>query len=242
MNIACIFITLDRPELTLRTINHNFFNAEKDADVFLIDNGSTPENFNLMYKSYPFTKTYQFEKNKGIAHAINKGIELAADYDGIVTLANDILMPKGWLRVMAEYAEMITETGMAGIHCVEQLPPLCDINGLAVHLSHEKTFGNTFITKEAIHKIGLFNEDLDPYSNQDADYAYRLMKSGFINYYIPNLKSEHIGHDVGSGTEYRQMKDNSLEANWKKHHEWLKYYDETGNYYIGKTETGICYL
>jgi GT2 family glycosyltransferase len=232
MNIACIFLTLNRPELTLKTIQHNFFNAEKDADVILIDNGSSFENLNLISDSYPFSKTYHFPQNKGIATAINKGIELAEHYDGIVTLANDILMPKGWLRIMTEYAGKIPNTGMAGIHCVEHLPPLQSVNGIDVHLSYEKTFGNTLITKQAIQKIGRFNEDLDPYSNQDADYAYRLMKTGFINYYIPNLRSEHIGHDVGSGTDYRKMKDESLEANWKKHHEWLKHYDKTGNYYL----------
>lgn len=232
MNIACIFITCNRPELSLQTIRHNFFNAEKDADVFLVDNGSDEKTFNLISGSYPFSKTFRFEQNKGIAHAINKGIELAVDYDGIVTLANDILMPQGWLKVMCACASRIPNTGMAGIHCVEQLPEISIVNGLAVHLSHEKTFGNTLITGTAINKIGRFNEDLDPYSNQDADYAYRLIKSGFINYYIPNMKSEHIGHDVGSETEYRKMKDESLERNWKKHHEWLKYYDDTGNYYL----------
>jgi GT2 family glycosyltransferase len=232
MNIACIFLTLNRPELSLQTIKHNFFNAEKDADVYLVDNGSTPENFNLISRSYPFKNFYRFDENKGIAHAINKGIEFGKDYDGIVTLANDILMPKGWLRLMSSYAVNIPNTGMAGIHCVEQLPEISIINGLAVHLSYEKTFGNTLITKAAIDKIGRFNEDLDPYSNQDADYAYRLMKTGFINYYIPGVRSEHIGHDVGNGTEYRKMKDESLERNWKKHHEWLKYYDDTGNYYL----------
>lgn len=234
MNIACIFLTLDRPELTLRTIHKNFFNSEKDAPVFLVDNGSSLENFNLISNSYPFFNIYQFEKNMGIAHAINAGIQEALPwgYDAIVTLANDILMPQGWLRIMSEYAEKIPNTGMAGIHCVEQLPEIQYVNGIGVHLSYEKTFGNTLITRRAIKKIGRFNEDLDPYSNQDADYAYRLMKSGFVNYYIPNVRSEHIGHDVGNGTEYRKMKDESLQANWKKHHEWLKYYDETGNYYL----------
>jgi GT2 family glycosyltransferase len=232
MNIACILLTCNRLYLTLQTIQHNFFNAEVDADVFLIDNGSEIENYNQILSSYPFTDIYRFEENKGIAHAINRGIELAKDYDGVVTLANDILMPQGWLKAMIEHAGKIPNTGMCGIHCVEQLPPLCDINGVSVHLSKEKTFGNTLITKQAIQKIGRFNEDLDPYSNQDADYAYRLMKTGFVNYYIPNLRSEHIGHDVGSGTTYRKMKDDSLEANWKKHHHWLKHYDDTGNYYL----------
>lgn len=232
MNIACIFLTCNRPELSLQCIRNNFYNAEKDADVFLVDNGSEINTYDKIKEFYPFKYTSRFRENRGIATAINEGISLAQNYDGIVTLANDILMPKGWLRIMCEYVEQIPNTGMAGIHCVEQLPELQEVNGVKVHLSYEKTFGNVLITSKAIKAIGKFNEDLDPYSNQDADYAYRLIKTGFTNYYIPGFRSEHIGHDVGSGTEYRNMKDKSLEANWKKHHEWLKYFDDTGNYYL----------
>jgi hypothetical protein len=55
---------------------------------------------------------------------------------------------------------------------------------------------------------------------QDRDYAERATIAGFTNYYIPELRSEHIGHDVGNNTEYRQMKDESLQcaqAVWEKY-------------------------
>jgi hypothetical protein len=45
---------------------------------------------------------------------------------------------------------------------------------------------------------------------QDSDYATRSLIAGFTNYYVPDMRSEHIGHDVGNGTEYRRMKDESL--------------------------------
>lgn len=224
MNIACIFITLDRSDLTLRCINQNFYNSGLNADVFLIDNGSEADNFESIVTAYPFKSAYRFVKNKGIAAAINKGIEMAKDYDAVVTLANDILMPDNWLKDMV--ASVKEDTGMVGIHCVEGLPAM--ING--VH-PIQTPFGNVLIPMAAVNKVGMFNTDFDPYGMQDADYAYRLLKSGFRNYYIPG-QSEHIGNDVGNGTEYRQMKDEGLAKAGAIYTAALNKYDEIGNYYL----------
>lgn len=210
MKVACILLTCGRADLTHRIINQNLFNAHKDADVFLVDNASPSDEFLQILASYPFTKAFRFDTNRGIATAINKGIELAMktdSYDGFVTLANDILMPEYWLERMCYWAEQIPETGMIGVHCVEALPPLSD-RGV-----HEifTPFGNALITRKVVDMIGGFNTDFDPYGMQDADYAYRLyFTGGFINYYVPELKSEHIGHDVGTDSEYRRMKDAGL--------------------------------
>lgn len=208
MKVACIFITLDRPELTVKCIRKNFYNSGLDADVFLIDNGSTADNLQLFKKEYPFfKKVHAFKKNEGVAAAINKGLKLSKDYDAVVTLANDILMPDGWLNAMVESAQRIHETGMIGIHCVEELPPMTE-NGV-----HEVycPFGNVLITRKAIATIGGFNTDFGIYGMEDSDFAHRLhYAGGFVNYYLPGLKSEHIGHDVGDGTEYRKAKDDSL--------------------------------
>jgi GT2 family glycosyltransferase len=227
LKVACIFLTLDRPILSIRCIDQNFHNSGLDADVFLIDNGSTPENLQLIKDAYQFTKIHSFETNKGIAAALNKGIELAEGYGAIVTLANDILMPDGWLINMVEYASRIPDTGIVGIHCVENLPPL--ING--VHVG-DPVFGNVLITRALLDKIGRFNTDFDPYGMQDADYGYRAKQSGFVNYYLPNLKSKHIGHDVGDMTAYRRMKDEGLAKSNEVWRMAQKRYEETKNYFI----------
>jgi hypothetical protein len=65
---------------------------------------------------------------------------------------------------------------------------------------------------------------------QDSDYGFRLSKSGFINYYIEGMKSEHIGHDVGNGTDYRKMKDEGLSLCVEKWKYWTNKYDQTNNY------------
>lgn len=230
MKVGCILITCGRPELTLQVIKHNFWNSGKNADVYLVDNGSTEQELEQVVNAYQFKAVHRFDENKGIAHAINAGIDMALkdDCDAVVTLANDILMPDGWLATLVEYAGKIENTGMAGIHCVEGLGP---INEEGVHPTYT-AFGNVLIPKAAIEKIGYFNTDFDPYGMQDADYAVRLNESGFINFYVPNLKADHIGHDVGDGSAYRAMKDESLSKAGDIFATAVEKYRQTKNYYL----------
>lgn len=177
---------------------------------------------------------YQFDMvtidKKGIASAINDAIDLChlREYDALVTCANDIEMPDDWLKHMVDHAQSIPNTGMCGMHCVESIEKITEINGKSVHPTFT-AFGNVLIPMKAIRMIGYFNEDYDPYGMQDGDYAYRLNKAGFINYYIPRMNQNHLGNDVGNGTEYRKMKDDGLalaDEKWKK---WCNYYDSTGD-------------
>jgi len=211
MNIAVILLTLNRNELTKRVINQNFFNCGINADCFLIDNGSDiHENFNYPFVGYDLSK-----EKRGIAAGFNAGLRMTQDYDGVCLLANDILLPQNWLSNWVMFAERVPKTGIIGIHCVEELPPLVD----GVHKTHTP-FGDNFITRELIDAIGGYNEAYDPYGMQDRDFAERATIAGFTNYYLPDLKSEHIGHDVGNGTEYRAMKDASLhraQSVWEKY-------------------------
>lgn len=227
MKVACLLLTLDRSDLTLRCIAQNFFNAGVGADVFLIDNGSDPAELEKVAASgYVFQQQQHFAANVGIASALNAGIEMAEGYDAIVTLANDILMPAGWLAKMIEYAEKIPLSGMIGIHCVEGLPPVTE---LGVHEIFTP-FGNVMIPRAALNAAGKFNTDYDPYGMQDADYAYRLNKLGFISYYLPGLSAEHIGADVGTNSAYRAMKDAGLEKATAVWTEAVARYDSSGIY------------
>lgn len=182
---------------------------------------------------YPFD-LFTIER-KGISAALNEGLDKTKDYDAVVTCANDIEMPDNWLAEMVSYAKAIPNTGMVGIHCVEDKPHPIEVNGKLICQSFT-AFGNVLMPRKAIDSIGYFNEDYDPYGMQDGDYAYRLNKSGFINYYIPHLSSNHIGADVGQISEYRQMKDAGLALSDEKWKRWTKHYDETENYTIFETQ------
>jgi len=210
MNIAVLLLTQNRNDLTQRIIDQNFYNSGYDADCYLIDNGSEQVNFKYPFTGYDLSKT-----KRGIGAGVNAGLRITQDYDGVCLLANDILLPQNWLSNWVMFAKRVSKTGIIGIHCVEELPPLVD----GVHKTHTP-FGDNFITRELIDAIGGYNEAYDPYGMQDRDFAERATIAGFTNYYLPDLKSEHIGHDVGNGTEYRAMKDASLQraqAVWEKY-------------------------
>lgn len=203
MRVAVIFLDYARHEYTARTLE-SLHNAGYPFDLFTI-------------------------QRKGIAAAINEGLDKACDYDAIVTCANDILMPDNWLKTMVGYISTIPNTGMCGIHCVENAGTPENINGVLVNRAFT-AFGNVMIPATAFKEIGYFSEEFDPYGMQDSDYAYRLNKSGFVNYYIPSITSNHIGHDVGHETDYRKMKDeglNKAQDVWNKLTAW---YDSTNNY------------
>jgi hypothetical protein len=120
------------------------------------------------------------------------------------------------------FSKRVPKTGIIGIHCVEALPPLED----GIHKIHTP-FGDNFITRELIDAVGGYNEAYDPYGMQDSDYATRSLIAGFTNYYVPDMRSEHIGHDVGNGTEYRRMKDESFakaQKIWDKNQD--RYYNQ----------------
>lgn len=198
----------------------------------------------LDYERHDFTKIvlksiaeagYPFDlftiQKKGIAAAMNEIIDKTRDYDAVCFCANDIIMPNNFLVHMIRYAERIEESGMIGIHTVQELPEVSFINSLPVHRIFT-AFGNVLLTRKAIDTIGYFNEKHDPYGMQDADYAFRLNKSGFVNYYIPNLRADHIGHDVGQQTEYRLMKDEGLRKAEAIYNENCFEYDRNENYTI----------
>jgi GT2 family glycosyltransferase len=211
MNIAVILLTLNRNDLTKRVVDHNFKNSGYNADCFLVDNGSDQ----VPYEMYNWTNCNVSSKLRGIAAGVNAGLRMTKGYDGVCILANDILLPENWLLKWVNYSNLIPKTGIIGIHCVENLPPLTD----GVHKVHTP-FGDNYLTRELIDTIGGYNEEYDPYGMQDRDFAERATIAGFTNYYLPELRSEHIGHDVGNGTEYRRMKDESLgraQAVWEKY-------------------------
>lgn len=236
MKVLICLLTLGRADYTVRVLQQNMMNAEADADLAWVDNGSNDEeiatiSLEVHKHRAVFVKFNSF--NNGIAGGWNQAMHYAEQngYDAIVIFANDILLPQGWLKQMIKHVEAIPNTGMAGIHCVEHLPQAETINGLQVYPIYT-AFGDCMIPMSAIKQVGYFNTDFDPYSMQDADYAVRLNAKGFVNYYIGGLKSEHIGHDVGKNDAYRAMKDKSLSTGLDKFNKWKGAYHKSENFYV----------
>jgi GT2 family glycosyltransferase len=206
MLVNVILLNYERKEHTQRVKNRNFANAGFHFDFIEVE-------------------------MLGISRAINYGISRSYQYDAIVTMANDILMPENWLQRMVEAMLTIPNTGMCGIHCVEGLGERTYVDGIPIHKA-DAVFGNVLIPMKAIETIGKFNEVYDPYGMQDRDYSFRLQQTGHLNYYLSGLTAEHIGHDVGQDTPYRRMKDEGLMKCDKLWAQETGKYQSTNSYFL----------
>lgn len=206
MRVLVALLDYERHTFTDQVLRHNMGNAGYPLDQISVN-------------------------ERGVSRALNCAIEQAEEYDALFTMANDILMPDGWLAKSVEAAENILETGCAALYTVQELHPEKWISGVKVYPG-EIVFGNALYTRLALTSVGHFNQDFDPYGMQDSDWCFRASKMGFVNYYVDAPRSEHIGHDVGQDSEYRRMKDEGL-----KKCDWIwrtnqRGYAETGDYSI----------
>jgi hypothetical protein len=114
---------------------------------------------------------------------------------------------------------------------VETLHPLLVINGVSCHPGHN-VFGTMFFSREVFNRIGYFNEIYHPYGLDDSDYSYRMSKLGLISFYIHGKSSVHTENDWGADTDYRKMKDASLQKNLPLFSQAIAEYDRTEIYYL----------
>jgi GT2 family glycosyltransferase len=171
--------------------------------------GGRPHNVifqNLLKSGYP--AEYILIDREGIAAALNDGIDAMLDggFDYVGFLANDIQEPEDWLLSKINVMSFVKDAGAVSI----------DIQRNHTSLISQHIIGNYLISREAINKIGYFNEEFDPYGPIDLDYCERLHAAGFGTYYALNEMASHP-HSHAAGTEYGYNKAERVAQLWAKH-------------------------
>jgi GT2 family glycosyltransferase len=219
--VSLLMLTIDRFDVTKRTLELNLKNAGYGFDIELLvcDNGSQDKRIIDYISKITCLKYHRINsKNEGVACAFNQ-LYLRSTGEYIVLLGNDIEMPSNWLSEMIRYSDSIPDSGIIGISWGHSsVPPLSYKHDIFAHwVTKEKSrvFGTWLIRRAVIEKIGFFFDGYGVYSLEDTDYNERVNMSGFNSCYIPNMRSNHVVHDVGSNTEYRKMKDASMIVNSK---------------------------
>jgi hypothetical protein len=157
---------------------------------------------------------------EGISKAINTGLRLLnfEHIDYVTIMANDILEPDNWLNIRNQFMQDKT-IGICSI-------PLGGFNGDSLDL-----IGNFTISKEALLKVGAFNEELYPYGAIDLDYCTRVRAAGLQTKYIPNIKATHIEQNGIDAYGYNKM--DLVKKTWDLHNRNVQAYtDGTKTYYI----------
>lgn len=216
MKVSILYITMGRYPQCIERLKLNLHNtgiASDDWEILWADNGSRNDRVRSDMRATPgLSYARENADNEGISRTLNQLI-LRARGDAIVQLGNDYEMPSGWLAELLAFSSRVPKTGMAGIRWSDtHLCPLVEIEGTQIHLAtfERPIFGVKLKTRAMLDDVGAFDEMLHPYGHEDTDYHRRATLAGFRNYYIPNMQSRHLENDVGSGSEYRQMKNCAL--------------------------------
>lgn len=213
--VSILLLTIDRFNHTREYVGKALEQAGYPFELCISDNGSKePEIFEWCEQQSP--KVY-FKNgfNYGTAQSLNRMIK-ANPSDYYVFIGNDIRLPENWLRTLVQYGEVLNDkAGVIGIdwrHLDYPNKELLATDGsVKIVWETSNVFGTMFISQTLRDKIGDFCEEYGVYGLWDSDYSIRATASGMQNFYIPNLRTDHMGNDVGENTEYRRMKDASLE-------------------------------
>jgi GT2 family glycosyltransferase len=159
-------------------------------------------------------------KEKGIANAINIGLNKIdfSHIEYVTILGNDILEPNNWLSIRNEFLNY-ESIGICSI-------PLDGFSGDSLDL-----IGNFTITKEAIKRVGAFNQELDPYGAIDLDYCTRVRSAGLHTKFVPFTKATHLEQNGSDKYGYNKME--LFKKTWDLQNiNVSKFTDGTKAYYI----------
>lgn len=248
MKTSIMLLNFNRPEMTQSTLNHNLNNTgTKDYELLFCDQGAngeprTPDFEKLLNYIESIKPAYLRlnNYNEGIARSLNQLI-IRAKGEYIYILGNDILMPDKWLSTAIEYAEDIPKSGIIGYEGQDLILPEKIIDCLSGQkrtiryeqndfLDGSQVYGPILITRQLLDEIGGFCEAFHPYGPEDADICFRAKLAGFMVYYIPGMKIDHIGLQYGNSGTYKSIKEFSFFSNVGLHRWRIFNYSKIGYY------------
>ncbi len=192
-----------------------------EADIYVIDNGSTDESVSLINKQFPNVSLILLDKNYGFAGGYNKGIQ-HIDADNIVLLNSDVEVSPGWLSPLIEHLahnpdtqviqpkikdlknkKMFEYAGAAGGFLDFFGYPYCDGRIL---FKVEKDKGQydkekeifwasgacMMIRKKTFEKLGGFDETYFAHQ-EEIDLCWRIQNEGGKIKYLPHSTVYHLG-------------------------------------------------
>lgn len=188
-----------------------------DAEMILVDNGSTDGTCDYIRQHYPEIRLVALTENKGVAAARNIGLQMARG-EYLLILDNDIIANDLTIAAMEQYMDANEQVGLCA-------PRLCFPNGdlqntakkypglwvkihnllsrqtvitdypaeMAAGLPFEPEYvigACQMIRREAFLKAGLLDEHIF-YGPEDCDYCIRIRLAGYKVVYLPQVNLIH---------------------------------------------------
>jgi glycosyltransferase involved in cell wall biosynthesis len=173
-------------------------NGIEETEIIVVDDGSTDETAELV-KDFPVR--YIWKANGGPASARNLGIK-KAQAEIILFLDSDCIPQYGWLKAMIEPFCDPQISGVKGVYITRQKSLVarfvqCEFEERYRMLKKQNyiDFVDSYsagFKKEALLKVGGFDEYFPKADNEDVDLSYKLAKSNYRMVFQPQAVVEHI--------------------------------------------------
>lgn len=193
----------------------------EDAEVIVVDNGSTDGSLELLGRRYPEVRVLALNENRGFAGACNTGMRTARG-PFIVLLNNDTEVDERWLEEVLAAFERYPRAGMVAskmllfdrrdrFHTAGDFYRLDGLPGNrgvwqrdeGQYDEEEYVFGacggSAAYRRAMLEDVGLLDEDFF-YSCEDVDLAWRAQLTGWRCVYAPQAVVYHKLSATGGGT------------------------------------------
>lgn len=230
---ACIcFLTYNRLEYTKKSLQSIIDNTPHgDYDLLLWDNFSDEEGMVEWLKDTCVKNHFHYifcNTNAGLTTAMNnqmKFMNKLSAYDCFCHIANDVVVPKGWLEATFK-AVQSNKVGVVGLNLEEGTFETEDVDGITLErLRPECNVGGMHycIPKRVYDILGGFKHVDCGYGQQDANHSLvvKMLPNNWWVYYLPlsTFRGEHLGL-----LNFQKVDDtNKDKEHYHKYHEWMGY-------------------
>lgn len=193
-----------------------------DSEIFVVDNDSKDDTVAYLKQRYAQQiKLIESNRNLGFARANNIAIKQSVG-EYVLLLNPDTFVAENALTTVIDFMDAHPQAGGAGVMMHNADGSIARESRRAIptpYVSFMKMIGRSdryymshlpwnsparievlsgafcMLRRQALNKAGLLDEDFFMYG-EDIDLSYRIMKSGYENWYIP----AHIVHYKGEST------------------------------------------
>lgn len=193
----------------------------RDFITIVADNGSSDGSEEFIMKNFPEVEVIRLRYNMGFTGGNNAGFREALKRPGIkyvVTLNNDTVAEKGWLKGLVRAAESDKRIGSCSSKVVYlKDKDTMDTAGIVIYpdghaqsrcamqkasgcCRKEEIFGASAVAalwrREALEKVGFFDSFFFMYQ-EEVDMAWRLRYAGYKSVFVPDAVVYHA-HSASS--------------------------------------------
>jgi GT2 family glycosyltransferase len=222
-----IVLTWNRWELTRKCLETLRATQLDNAEVLVVDNGSTDETRERL-SELDWVRTLLLPENRGFVRGNNAGIEAADPRSDVVLLNNDLVFTQSdWLERLRQCAAENPKAGIVGcrltlsdsrlLHAGTYILPDTfwgqQIGSLQEDVGQYSSdrevqgivFACALIKREAIDAIGGLSEDFESYF-EDTDYCLRAAAAGFTTVVCGGVTLVHDEHGSTTGQDEARKK------------------------------------